>query len=82
MSDYRGDTPYTNFKEHKTKYAKGYRGQSQKTIGERPGKGNARAKKHSEDHQDKMGHDNGNDAGHDDNMKKDHGHDDGRNKKK
>jgi hypothetical protein len=41
MTDYRGNTPYTHFTDHKTKYAKGYHGQSQKTIGERPGKGNS-----------------------------------------
>src|ERR1035437_7862584 len=43
MTDYRGDAPYTYYKEHKTKYAKGYHGQPQKTIGERPGKGNSGA---------------------------------------
>ncbi|MDO8928397.1 MAG: hypothetical protein Q7W54_05345, partial [Bacteroidota bacterium] len=26
MTDYRGNTPYTYFKEHKVKYAKGYKG--------------------------------------------------------
>ncbi len=40
LTDYHGNTPYKNFKEHKSKYAKGYNhGQSQKTIGEKPGKG-------------------------------------------
>jgi hypothetical protein len=39
MNDYHGNTPYTHFKEHKMKYAKGYRGKMQKTIGERPGRG-------------------------------------------
>jgi len=43
MSDYHGDSPYTHFKEHKTKYAKGYHGQAQKSIGERPGKGNSKS---------------------------------------
>lgn len=41
MTDYRGNTPYTNFREYKVKYAKGYRGQAQKSIGERPAKGNS-----------------------------------------
>lgn len=41
MTDYRGNAPYNNFKEYKRKYAKGYRGGSQKTIGEHPGKGNS-----------------------------------------
>jgi hypothetical protein len=43
MTDYHGDAPYTNFKEYKTKYARGYHGQSQKSIGDRPGKGNSKA---------------------------------------
>ncbi len=41
MTDYHGHTPYTHYKEHKVKYAKGYRGPAQKNIGERPGKGNS-----------------------------------------
>jgi len=43
MTDYRGNTPYTYFPEYKIKYAKGYRGQSQKSIGEKPGKGNSKS---------------------------------------
>jgi hypothetical protein len=39
MTDYRGNTPYIYFTEYKTKYAKGYHGQAQKNIGEKPGKG-------------------------------------------
>ncbi|MBK5286568.1 MAG: hypothetical protein JJE25_14325 [Bacteroidia bacterium] len=41
MTDYRGDTPYSNYAEYKTKYAKGYSGGTQKTIGERPAKRNS-----------------------------------------
>src|SRR5665647_1820712 len=41
MTDYRGNTPYTHFTEYKSKYARGYRDIAQKTIGERPGKGNS-----------------------------------------
>lgn len=41
MTDYRGNTPYTFFPEYKMKYVKGYHGQAQKTIGEKPGKGNS-----------------------------------------
>lgn len=41
MSDYRGNTPYTNFREYRTKYHKGYRGQPQKTYGQRPERGNS-----------------------------------------
>lgn len=36
MSDYHGHTPYIHYKEHKSKYAKGYRGKEQRSIGERP----------------------------------------------
>ena len=39
MVDYRGNAPYVQFQEHKTKYARGYHGQAQKTIREKPGKG-------------------------------------------
>lgn len=35
MNDYRGNTPYTYFRQHKVKYAKGYRGHEQRNIGER-----------------------------------------------
>src|SRR5436305_998568 len=41
MTDYRGDAPYNNYKEYRTRYARGYRGGEQRTIAERPGKGNA-----------------------------------------
>ncbi len=40
MTDYHGNTPYTHYKEHKYKYAKGYHGPAQKNIGSRPPKGN------------------------------------------
>jgi hypothetical protein len=42
LTEYKGDTPYDNFKEHKMKYKKGYRGKEQKCIGEKPGKGNSK----------------------------------------
>lgn len=48
MTDYRGDAPYTHFKEYKTKYKKGYHGPAQKTIGEKPGKGNSGGKNSGE----------------------------------
>jgi len=41
MTDNHGNTPYTHFKDHKTKYGKGYHGKPQKTIGEKPGKGHS-----------------------------------------
>ena len=40
LTDYRGHEPYVHFKNHKVKYYKGYKGGPQKTIGEKPGKGN------------------------------------------
>ena len=42
MTDYRGDTPYIYFKDHKAKYNQSYRGVSQRTIGEKPGNGNSK----------------------------------------
>jgi len=47
MSDYRGNTPYNDFKSHKIKYAKGYHDKSQKTIGNKPGKGNSKPTSYS-----------------------------------
>jgi hypothetical protein len=40
MPDYRGEAPYSNFKEYKQRYHKGYRGEPQRTVGERPDHGN------------------------------------------
>ena len=40
MKDYHGDTPYNQFAEHKRLYAKGYHGEPQRSIGERPERGN------------------------------------------
>lgn len=36
MTDYRGTQPYTEFKNYKIKYSKGYKGQYQKTVGMNP----------------------------------------------
>lgn len=47
MTDYYGNSPYVNFKEYKVKYRKGYHDGQQKTIGDRPGKGNS--DRHSND---------------------------------
>lgn len=44
MTDYRGNAPYTYYKEHKRKYTKGYRGKHQNTNGSRPGNGNNKSK--------------------------------------
>ena len=40
MRDYRGNRPYTHFTDYRHRYARGYRGESQRSIGERPGRGN------------------------------------------
>jgi len=41
MSDYRGERPYSSFRQHRVQYARGYRGQEQHTIGQRPDRGNS-----------------------------------------
>lgn len=45
MHDYRGDTPYIHFKEHKVKYNKSYKSSPQRTIGEKPGNGKPKSDK-------------------------------------
>jgi hypothetical protein len=40
MVDYHGNTPYNDFQVYKRKYAKGYNGGHQQSIGQHPGKGN------------------------------------------
>lgn len=40
LTDYHGKTPYSYYKEHKIKYAKGYKGKPQKTIGSKNAKYN------------------------------------------
>lgn len=93
MTDYRGDAPYSNFNEYKTKYAKGYRGEAQRTIGERPGKRNSGEKMIAKDRSNKrvsrgssksVGHEinNGGAHGNDKNMKANHGHNGNNAKKK
>lgn len=39
MRGYRGNAPYAHFSDYRTRYARGYRGGSQRTIGDRPGRG-------------------------------------------
>ncbi len=43
INDYRGSSPYVYYRQHRTKYAKGYRGAPQKTIGVRPAKENSKS---------------------------------------
>jgi hypothetical protein len=83
MKDYHGDAPYIHFKEHKMKYAKGYHGQPQRTIGEKPVKGHPDAKNsHQGNHGEKGGGNDKNTGDHDKNMKKDHDKGDQNGKKK
>lgn len=42
MVDYHGTTPYKSFSAHRKQYGKRYRGDYQKTIGEKPGRGNSK----------------------------------------
>jgi len=60
MTDYHGKTPYTYFPEHRKKYAKGYRGNSQNTIGNKPGKGNHNKENHKQGNNKGKKHGNGN----------------------
>ena len=94
MSDYRGDAPYSHFKEHRMKYARGYRGEEQRTVGDRPGRGNSGANFSHNDNRGNRGNGRGNDKnirhdnqrkmnnGNDRNMKKDHGNGDKNGKRK
>jgi hypothetical protein len=50
MTDYHGNDPYTYYKQHKVKYAKGYRGNPQKNIGNRPGNGNHKSNGNGNNH--------------------------------
>lgn len=52
MTDYRGNKPYIYYKEHKTKYAKGYRDHDQRTIGQRPEHKKYKSKHHKNDSND------------------------------
>jgi hypothetical protein len=45
MPDYRGETPYVHFMNHKTQDNRAYRGIPQRTIGEKPGRGNSKSHK-------------------------------------
>jgi len=63
MTDYQGKAPYTYFKQHKVKYAKGYRGNPQKNIGNRPGNGNHKSKGNGNGNRKSNGNGNGNNKG-------------------
>ena len=61
MNDYRGNAPYTYFKEYKMKYAKGYRGKAQKNFrDERSERENKKDKYYKEDNRGNQGSDRNN----------------------
>jgi len=63
MNDYRGNTPYTHFTEHRTRYARGYHREGQRTVSERPGKRNQGAKAFHEENHGNKEHEHANDKG-------------------
>ena len=69
LTDYRGERPYNNFREHRMKYARGYRGAPQHNNHERPGRGPEHHEREHEDH----GHENHGNENHGNG----HGHDEG-----
>jgi len=82
MTDYRGTEPYSHFRDHKMKYAKGYHGQPQKTYGERPHKANLDYKGYYKSNSGKHGKEsNGSGSGHGNKEKNNsHGGNHGKNK--
>lgn len=85
MSDYHGHTPYVHYKEHRSKYAKGYRGHEQKSIGERPAHRSPVARpshNNRPDHKGTRSNVKSGNHNNDRNMNKDHGRSKGHGKKK
>ncbi|NVO18882.1 MAG: hypothetical protein HXX13_04230 [Bacteroidetes bacterium] len=78
MTDYHGDAPYAHYREYRTKYHRGYHGEAQRTIGERPGRGNmGPGNSHEQNHQRQgVRQNNGR------NQKQNNGHDGGKGKKR
>ncbi|MDR3653718.1 MAG: hypothetical protein P4L34_12205 [Paludibacter sp.] len=70
MNGYRGNTPYTHFREYRMKYARGYRGNPQRNVGER----NNRQEKHNEFQQNR------DNRGNNDRQMRNNNHDHGNNK--
>jgi hypothetical protein len=58
LTDYHGNKPYSHYYDHKRQYAKGYHGGPQKSIGEKPQKGNPHNNPgHNEGKDNNHGHD-------------------------
>jgi len=55
MKDYHGEAPYYKHREYKTLYAKRYRGPSQRTIGERPKRGDENQRSYRQSNQANSG---------------------------
>ncbi|OFX34480.1 MAG: hypothetical protein A2X08_10245 [Bacteroidetes bacterium GWA2_32_17] len=77
MPNYHGNSPYVHFKEYRMKYAKGYHGKEQKTIGQKPGKGNSKANTFSNGNSNQKGN-----QGNNNNMKANYGKGGGNNNSK
>ncbi|MDP3174463.1 MAG: hypothetical protein Q8M88_08530 [Phenylobacterium sp.] len=74
MTDYRGNAPYSTFKNYKSKYKKGYRGEPQKNYGERAEREYSHEREYSKGSSSQGNkHDNGN-------KKNSKGHGNGKNK--
>jgi hypothetical protein len=86
MPDYHGNTPYSHFKEHKMKYARGYHGKPQRTNGQKPGSGYSGGNRPPGGNPGNQGGGHGNGKGdkhgNEKNSKGNHGHDGGNGKKK
>ena len=85
LSDYHGNAPYSQFKEHKMKYSRGYRGQEQRSIGDRPGRPDTRTSiraKGRNTGQESQGRVQNEGRGNNQKMKKDNGRGGGNEKKK
>jgi len=76
MNGYHGSSPYSNFNEDRRQYAKGYRGEQQRTIGQRMGKSNNYNNKYYKSHSNQKGS-KGNGRGNDKGNKRNYEHDNG-----
>lgn len=81
MNDYHGNSPYSHFREHRMKYAKGYRGREQHNIGERDNRRinqeNDRNRNQNSSKEQMKNNDNNNNRGNNKNDKREKGHDNG-----
>jgi hypothetical protein len=55
MKDYHGEAPYYKHREYRTLYAKRYRGPAQRTIGERPKRGDENQRSYRQSNQANRG---------------------------